>query len=70
MTKEDPEDIWAYKRAHAAFPHQSTADQWFDESQFESYRLLGRRSIESIAKTRNEETVRTGGIPALFRGLT
>ena len=23
------------------FPHESTADQWFDESQFESYRALG-----------------------------
>jgi hypothetical protein len=25
----------------AQFPHESTADQWFDESQFESYRALG-----------------------------
>jgi len=23
------------------FPHESTADQWFKESQFESYRALG-----------------------------
>ena len=44
----DPMDVLAYKRAHQAFPHQSTADQWFDESQFESYRMLGRCSIESV----------------------
>jgi len=26
---------------HSDFPHQPTTDQWFDESQFESYRVLG-----------------------------
>jgi hypothetical protein len=34
-------DIIAYLRAHKDFPHQSTAEQWFDESQLESYRALG-----------------------------
>lgn len=29
------------------FPHQSTADQFFDEMQFESYRLLGLISAEA-----------------------
>jgi hypothetical protein len=36
-----PQDILAYARQHATFPHQSTADQFFNESQFESYRMLG-----------------------------
>jgi len=66
MTKDDPEDVWAYKRVHGTFPHQSTADQWFDETQFESYRMLGRRSIERIVHARQEPAVRAGGIPALF----
>ena len=26
--------------ANETFPHESTADQWFSESQFESYRSL------------------------------
>ena len=26
--------------ANPAFPHEPTADQWFSESQFESYRSL------------------------------
>ena len=69
LTKDDPEDIWAYKHVHEAFPHQSTADQWFDESQFESYRMLGRRSIESIVQKMYEPAVRDGGIPALFPEL-
>lgn len=29
-----------------AFPHQTTADQFFDEAQFESYRMLGYHMVE------------------------
>jgi len=36
-----PQDVLAYARLAEAFPHQSTIDQFFDESQFESYRALG-----------------------------
>ncbi|MFP5465551.1 MAG: hypothetical protein ACLGHR_12375, partial [Gammaproteobacteria bacterium] len=37
----EPADLLNYKLTHPGFPHQSTTDQWFDESQFESYRKLG-----------------------------
>ncbi len=37
-----PDDVWRYSEKHKTFPHQSTADQWFDELQFESYRALGQ----------------------------
>jgi hypothetical protein len=33
--------IRSYAMANKDFPHQSTANQWFSESQFESYRKLG-----------------------------
>lgn len=36
-----PESIYAYKAANSEFPHQSTADQFFDEAQLEAYRRLG-----------------------------
>lgn len=36
-----PMDVRAYSGQSAAFPQESTADQWFSESQFESYRELG-----------------------------
>lgn len=36
-----PPDILAYKAAHSSFPHETTANQFFTESQFESYRHLG-----------------------------
>ena len=45
-----PGDVQAYKRQHADFPHDSTAEQWFTESQFESYRRLGQRIVESMTK--------------------
>jgi hypothetical protein len=35
-----------YKRDHPDFPQQSTLNQWFTESQFESYRRLGQLSLE------------------------
>jgi hypothetical protein len=34
-------DIQSYAMANPDFPHQGTSDQWFSESQFESYRALG-----------------------------
>jgi len=36
-----PDDVWRYYEKNGSFPHQTTADQWFDELQFESYRALG-----------------------------
>jgi hypothetical protein len=41
LTGDEPVDAQAYKSGHAAFPHEPTSDQWFGESQFESYRKLG-----------------------------
>src|SRR5574337_385665 len=42
-----PADVANYKTAPGSsrFPHESTADQWFDENQFESYRMLGYYTI-------------------------
>jgi hypothetical protein len=34
-------DLQNYLAEHRDFPQQTTTDQWFDESQFESYRKLG-----------------------------
>ena len=38
---EISEDVRFYAGRHPDFPHETTADQWFDENQFESYRRLG-----------------------------
>jgi hypothetical protein len=41
LTGDESEPIKNYQREHAIFPHQTTADQFFDDAQFESYRVLG-----------------------------
>jgi hypothetical protein len=51
VTKSVTRDVLAYRDTHPAFPYQTTADQWFDESQFESYRKLGRSSFESVLES-------------------
>ena len=66
MTGEEPQDILAYKVAHPAFPHQSTADQWFDESQFESYRALGRFAIENSLKPWQPDKVASMSLAQVF----
>jgi hypothetical protein len=50
MLQDEPPDVTSYWRANITFPHQSTADQWFDESQTESYRMLGKFTIDSICR--------------------
>lgn len=41
LTGDEPTHLYEYRVKNPTFPHQSTADQWFDERQFEVYRELG-----------------------------
>jgi hypothetical protein len=41
-------DIYAYWRANPSFPNQATADQFFDEMQFDSYRQLGLELMSGL----------------------
>ena len=41
----EPPDIRSYAALHPTFPHEGTGDQWFSESQMESYRGLGSHII-------------------------
>ena len=41
-------DVRSYASGHTEFPHESTTDQWFSESQLESYRALGASIAEYI----------------------
>src|SRR5439155_1298568 len=53
LTGDEPSDVTEYHTRFPEFPHQSTADQFFSESQFESYRRLGlhvvRAALEGVA---------------------
>ena len=44
VTAASAADVRQYRRAHGDFPQQPTSEQWYDESQFESYRRLGYES--------------------------
>jgi hypothetical protein len=48
ITGDEPADVEEYRREHVEFPQQSTADQFFSESQFESYRRLGLHVSEAV----------------------
>jgi hypothetical protein len=49
LTGDEHTDLKNYKKTkkHASFPHESTIDQWFSESQFESYRQLGYHEVRT-----------------------
>ena len=57
FTDDEDEVIQEYRHRNPTFPHQTTADQFFDEGQFEAYRALGQRIAEDA-------------IEALIGGLT
>ncbi len=46
----EPYDVYSYSRASTEFPHEPTTDQWFRESQFEAYRMLGKTAMLAITE--------------------
>ena len=48
LTGNEPVDVKQYAVTHPEFPHEPTADQWFAESQFESYRSLGCKVARTV----------------------
>jgi hypothetical protein len=49
-----------YATANPDFPHEATLDQWFTESQFESYRSLGLDIAHDILNRRDEIVLKAG----------
>ena len=67
LTGDEPADVQSYSDQNAEFPHQTTADQWFTESQFESYRALGHHVVESaIGVIGDEKEIARLGVEGLF----
>ncbi len=59
-----PADVRAYGAAHPEFPHENTLEQWFTESQFESYRRLGEYQMGRLVGALTDGDV---DIASLFR---
>ncbi|HEY0376283.1 MAG TPA: patatin-like phospholipase family protein [Pyrinomonadaceae bacterium] len=47
---DEPRDVLNYASEHATFPQEFIGDQWFSESQFESYRALGSHIVDAICR--------------------
>jgi hypothetical protein len=54
LTGNEPIDVQQYHTAHPDFPHESTADQFFGEAQWESYRKLGEHMALELFGDPNE----------------
>lgn len=50
-----PIDVRAYAASSKTFPHETTADQWYTESQFESYRNLGATLFQTLCAARGDK---------------
>jgi len=66
ILKNEPIELKHYVEANPSFPHQSTADQLFDEQQFEAYRKLGFLTMDRILERRKNKS---NNLSSLFEGL-
>ncbi|MBB4371713.1 hypothetical protein GGD63_004514 [Bradyrhizobium sp. cir1] len=64
----EPMGVLSYAIAHATFPHETTLNQFFSESQFESYRALGYEIAERAFESGGGLSVdaRTGASPTFL----
>ena len=69
LTGYESADLLQYKSQHQDFPQVSTLDQWFDESQFESYRKLGQHIAQGVIADRFRPLRQHPGIELLREAL-
>jgi len=50
VTGNEPAAVLDYRHREPTFPHQTTADQFFEEDQFEAYRALGYHAAEEALR--------------------
>jgi hypothetical protein len=48
LTGDEPPDVLQYSTRNGEFPHEGTADQFYDEAQWESYRRLGEHAMDAV----------------------
>jgi hypothetical protein len=70
LTGDEPSDLINFKLQEPSFPHHSTVDQFFSESQFESYRRLGEHIAQHLKLPANHpDKIVAEQIQALLPGL-
>ncbi len=55
LTGDEPRDILNYANQNTSFPQEIIVDQWFSESQFESYRALGSHIVDEVSKVKGRK---------------
>lgn len=50
LTDDEPGDVLSQHQSDPAFPHDTTINQFFDETKFEAYRALGEHMFEMVWK--------------------
>jgi len=68
--RQIPYDVYSYSRGNKMFPHEPTSDQWFSESQFESYRALGDHILWQLGVNASGDALRDSSIEAFMRRMT
>jgi hypothetical protein len=66
---DEPEDVTQYHSLHPEFPHETTANQFFTESQFESYRKLGLHVLNAAFEGVPADLEKPDGLDELFETL-
>jgi len=73
LVGDEPADLLAYQLAHGVFPQDSTANQWFTETQFEAYRRLGHHvamtAIRPALSPRKNRFERPDTLEQLFKRM-
>jgi len=55
LVGDEPSDVRRYHTEHPSFPNESTAEQFFDEAQWESYRRLGEHIADKVFRSRDDQ---------------
>lgn len=66
LTGDEPADVLQYQTRNIAFPHEGTSDQFYDESQWESYRRLGEHAAISVLRFESEHTKPSSFVDNMF----
>jgi hypothetical protein len=48
LTGDEPADVLGHHATDTIFPHDTTANQFFDEAKFEAYRALGEHMMDTL----------------------
>jgi hypothetical protein len=54
LTGDEKDYVLDYRKRNPAFPHETTADQFFTEEQFEAYRALGFHMVDGFFRRTDE----------------